>query len=149
MKSIMLMVIIVFGAMVGGCNQTVEKTVDRPAINAGLLDSYNDIAIQNAIIAQHTLFPYHFVPNAAKLNSLGQKDLAILAKHFCENPGKLNVSQGDIESELYQERLNTVRTELTQAGVDTSRIALADGMPGGDALASEQILLILETEKPK
>ena len=52
---------------------------------------YSDAAIENAIIAQQAMFPYHFVEGGAQLNELGQRDLAILAEHYSKQPGTLHI----------------------------------------------------------
>ena len=58
-------------------------------------------------------------------------------------PVDLNVKRGGVSNELYSARRNTVRTYLSRHGVDTNLITLSDGMPGGDGMASEAVLLIL------
>ena len=58
-------------------------------------------------------------------------------------PVDLNVKRGGVSNELYSARKKTVRTYLSSHGVDTNLITLSDGMPGGDGMASEAVLLIL------
>lgn len=60
-----------------------------------------------------------------------------------EFPVGLNVKRGGVSNELYLARRTTVRTYLSRHGVDTNLITLSDGMPGGDGMASETVLLIL------
>jgi len=133
--------------LASGCAETVQQqALDKSLINAELVNTFNDIAIQNAIISQHTLFPYHFVKNGVELNELGQRDLCILAKHFEKNPGHLNVRRNRIPSDLYEARVNLVLERLKEAGIDTERIRLLDDMPGGSGMPSERILTILEGE---
>lgn len=131
-----------------GCQQNAEPGPDQHLVNRRLINSYNDTAIENAIISQHTLFPYHFVQNGAELNELGQRDLAVLAGHFMKHPGILNIRRQDISAELYEARINTVRERLRQAGIDVERMSISDGMPGGSGMTSERVLTILE-EKSK
>jgi len=131
-----------------GCAEDVQQgALDKSLINAELIDSFNDIAMQNAIISQHTLFPYHFVKNGAELNELGQRDIRVLAKHFEKNPGHLNVRRDGVASELYEARIELVLGRLEEAGIDTERITLTDDMPGGAGMPSEKILVILEDER--
>jgi len=135
---------VLFCIIVTGCGQSVEQGPDKHLINSRLINSYNDTAIENAVIAQHTLFPYHFVQNGAELNELGQRDLAVLTGHFMKHPGRLNIRRHDIPAELYEARVNLVRERLQQAGINVERMNISDGMPGGSGMASERVLVILE-----
>lgn len=58
-------------------------------------------------------------------------------------PVTLNVKQGGVSDRLYELRKNTVRSFLESQGVDTKRITLADGLPGGDGLPSMQAVVFL------
>ena len=129
-----------------GCLDTerVQKNESDRQINSQLINTYNDIALQNAIIRQHTLYPYHFVDNSDKLNDLGIRDFGILAKHFAENPGNLNINQGDASAELYYKRVVMISEQLKASGVDISRVQIADAMPGGDGITTERMLKVLE-----
>ena len=137
--------VIFFCILTIGCSETVQQPLDQSMINAELINTFNDIAMQNAIISQHTLFPYHFVENGKELNKLGQRDLSILAKHFENNPGRLNVRRNITSSDLYQARVNLVLERLKEAGIDTGRISVLDDMPGGSGMPSERILNILDS----
>jgi hypothetical protein len=129
-----------------GCDENQSPAVDKGQVNKALVNTYNDMAIQNAIITQHTLFPYHFVQNSANLNELGERDLAILAGHLRDNPGNVNVRRAGNSSGLYQQRVSTVLDSLKAHGVDTARITIADAMPGGDGMVSERVIVILEAD---
>jgi hypothetical protein len=144
MKLSLSMTMLSFCVLTVGCQESAEERPDNRLINSQLVNSYNDIAIQNAIIAQHTLFPYHFVQDGAELNELGRRDLAVLTGHFMKNGGDLNVRRHDTPADLYEARVNLVRDRLQKAGIDTGRMRTSDGMPGGSGMASERILVILE-----
>jgi len=58
-------------------------------------------------------------------------------------PVNLNVKQGDASDELYDARKKAVRSYLESQGVDTSRIALTDGLAGGDGMPSQQAVVFL------
>jgi hypothetical protein len=135
---------VLFCILIFGCQEDVQKNSDNSMINKQLVKSYNDIAIQNAIVSQHTLFPYHFVKNGAELNELGRRDLAALTSHFIKHPGHLNIRRHNTTADLYEARVNMVRERLQEKGIDPERISISDGMPGGSGIASERILIILE-----
>jgi hypothetical protein len=132
--------------LLAGCSEDMQKTQDTHALNSGLIESYSDISIKNAIISQHTLFPYHFVNNSSQLNELGDNDLIILIEHFMKNPGRLNIRQGEVSDEIYQARINLVLEKMKDAGIDRRKINVSDNMPGGSGMSSENVLVILEND---
>jgi len=142
-----VMMSLFFVLMVGGCNENAETGLDKHLINTELVKSVNNIAIENAIISQHTLFPYHFVKNGAMLNELGERDFSVLMRHFTEHTGVLNIRRNSIQQELYDARVKLIVNKLEKAGVDTERMSISDGMPGGPGMSSEKIVTILEKIK--
>ena len=103
-------------------------------------------AVDNAVIRQHTIYPHHFTMDSAELNDLGLRDITILARHFLDHPGKLNVRRAKASDELYMARVSAVKAALSEAGVSTENVRIADGLPGGDGIDSASVLLILESE---
>jgi len=142
-RSMIIMTVLLF-VLMNGCQENMHKNSNNHMINSQLVKSYDDIAIQNAIVSQHTLFSYHFVTNGAELNELGQRDLAALTSHFIRYPGHLNIRCGDISADLYEARINMVRERLLEAGIDMDRISISDDMPGGSGITSERMLIILK-----
>lgn len=111
-------------------------------INMASAKWMNDTAIQNAIIAQHTLYPYHFVTYSACLNELGEHDFCVLIDHYTKHPGPLNLRRGDATAELHEARLQFISDRLAKAGIEVGPIE--DGLPGGEGMLSEFVLMILE-----
>ncbi len=130
-----------------GC-EAEQQPVNDPDVNLDteLVRTLNDIGIENAILAQHTLYPYHFVSNADSLNELGQRDLAVLARHFREYPGALQIQGAEGDGDLYEARVAHVLGRLKDAGVDTDRMTVSDGMPGGSGVPAGRVITILEKE---
>ena len=143
MKPSTMIMIILFCILTIGCQEDMQKNPDNHLVNSQLVKTYNDIAMQNAIVSQHTLFPYHFVTNGAELNELGQRDLAALTSHFIKYPGHLNIRRHNTPADLYEARIDTVHERLIEAGIDKERISISDDMPGGEGITSERILGIL------
>ena len=114
-----------------------------PALDAHMVEAYFSRQMRNAILAQHTIYPYHFDVYSASLNELGERDLDLLARHLKENPGPLGVRQGDASDEVYQARVDTVRGFLMDTGVPADRIAIADALPGGDGAVSDRVIEVL------
>lgn len=148
MKLSTVTIMVMFCILIVGCQENAEKGQDKHFINSQLIKSYNDIAMQNAIISQHTLFPYHFVKNGAELNELGQRDLAVLTSHYIKNTGRLNIRKHNTAADLYEARVKTVLDRLQEAGIDMEQMSISDDMPGGSGMTSEKIIIILQ-QKPK
>ncbi|MCZ6655335.1 MAG: hypothetical protein O7D91_20195, partial [Planctomycetota bacterium] len=45
---------------------------------------------------------------------------------------------------LYEARARTIVDALAKAGVDVERMMVSDGLPGGDGVTSERVLIIQE-----
>jgi hypothetical protein len=101
-------------------------------------------SLQRAIVVQSTLFPYHFVPDSAQLNELGQRDLLVLARHFQAHAGTLAVRGGDAPAPLAEARLRAVIEALTAAGVARDHVVVRDGLPSGDGLASAHVIEVMK-----
>jgi hypothetical protein len=99
--------------------------------------------ITGAIIAEHTLYPYHFVADSSTLNELGERDMRVLATHFRDKSGDLNVRRAGASKELYNARVAGVLEQLRRYGVAVNRIKVADGLPGGEGMTSERVVKVL------
>ncbi len=126
--------------LIVGCEDQQAKKQTEKNLDVELVNTVNNLQVENAIITQHTLYPYHFETDGAGLNDLGQRDLMVLAKHFKEQPGVLNVRKGETGAELYTARVAQVQSRLKEAGVDVSRMTISDGMPGGPGMPSEALV---------
>ncbi|MHC4124149.1 MAG: hypothetical protein ACYSSI_11290 [Planctomycetota bacterium] len=147
-KACLIVELLLICVLICGCEETQQvEPIDKSAVNAELINTFNDISMENAIIAQHTLYPYHFVQNGEQLNELGKRDLSILAAHLKDYPGQLNVRRDGITGDLYQARVTYTLEQLRQAGVDSQRVSVSDGMPGGSGMFSEQVINILESDE--
>lgn len=135
---------ILFCVLLVGCQESTMEGPNEHLVNSQLIDSYNETAIRNAVVAQHTLFAYHFVQNGPELNELGERDFAVLVRHFSKHGGHLNIRRHNSPVELYEARVNLVRQRLEDAGIGMERLSVSDGMPGGSGMASERVLAILE-----
>ena len=123
-----------------GCEEEQAARENRKNLDVELVNTVNNIQVENAIVTQHTLYPYHFVTDGPGLNDLGQRDLMVLARHYKEQPGALNVRRGETRAALYDARVAQVQKQLKEAGVNLDRMTISDGMPGGPGMPSETIL---------
>jgi hypothetical protein len=112
--------------------------------------AYFEESAQAAVIREHTLYAHHFEQDGAALNQLGQRDVRWLAQHYLENPYGLPVSLSvrcaGVTEALYEKRLESVRAAFEQQGLDASLLAIEDGLPGGDGLASGRVHAALTAE---
>jgi len=130
-------------AFMVGCAPNEQKSQNQVLIDSELVNALNDTAIQNAIVSQHTLYPYHFMENGTELNELGRHDFAVLTKYFVEHPGSLNIRRGDVPADLYEARVNMIVEHWKKAGIKMERVHISDGMPGGPGMPSEKVVKIL------
>ncbi len=128
--------------LTAGCDATWEQTKAKSETNEMLVRSYQDDQIRNAIIAQHTIYAYHFIENSAELNALGEHDLGILIEQFKEHAGLLNLRRGAETVNLHEARVQAVVAAIKKAGI-TGKMTVSDGLPGGDGAVSERVIRIL------
>jgi len=124
-------------ALLAGCSAP-----EHPRYGTG--DLLLAASMQRAIVVQSTLFPYHFVPDAAELNELGQRDLLVLARHFEKHSGALSVRAGDDTPALGEARIRAVLDALVAAGVAKDHVTLRDSLPRGEGLASARVIEIMK-----
>jgi hypothetical protein len=126
------------------CRTTYDHQGPVGTRNMWAADEIRDSSMREAVLAQHTLYPYHFEVEAAQLNSLGWRDIEILSRHFGTHGGSLSVRRGGASDELYRQRLAAVEVALTGSGVEPGRVRLSDSAPGGQGTTSERMLEVLE-----
>lgn len=132
-----------------GCSAPGLRVEASSELNTWLARAALDTSVRNAIVTQHTLYDYHFIRDAATLNDLGWRDVTVLAEHFRQYPGALNVRRGSASAALHQERVESVIAALNEAGVEADRVTVSDGLPGGEGMRSEHILVILQEPDPE
>jgi hypothetical protein len=152
MLAVMILAVGQFGCE---CENTVDRDLKPKGaindangpVNTAMVQTMNNQMVDNAIIREHSLYPYHFVVNSAEFNELGWRDLHVLANHYGRYPGPLNVRQGDTPDDLYKARVKAVVDAMTHNGVHMDRIKVTDGMPGGDGITADQVVIITERQK--
>jgi hypothetical protein len=144
MKAIEITMAAAILAISAGCSFMEEAELQkkqRAEANTWLVESFRDAAIENAIVREHTIYPYQFIQNSADMTELGRRDMRVLAEFFRDNPGQLNVRKADTPDELYDKRVKKVVRELADAGVDMDRMDISDGLPGGDGITGSEAVL--------
>ena len=106
-----------------GCRSSASEG-PAPATSEMWVSRWINEATQNeAILREKTVYPYHFVPETAELNDLGLRTVSVLAGHFVQHDGSMNVRQGDASEALQDARLAAVRAHLSER-----RCALPGGL---------------------
>lgn len=135
-------------ATLGSCSMPSTNPEFEGKDNAWGGEAIRNASLNNAIISQHTLYPYHFAGGSAELNDLGERDLHVLTDHFKKAqvgmPSELNVRRGNASPALYEARVKFVLESLTAQGVEGGMVAVKDGLPGGEGMASERVIVILK-----
>jgi hypothetical protein len=150
-------------AGLAGCagDKKDEKPVESPFVTADqnrefdaaiVRANQNDIEA-SGIIRQHTIYPYHFVPDSATLNELGQRDVAVLAHHYASLPADpgvppptMSVRRGDASPGLYDARVRAVTAELARGGVANDHVRIADAAPGGDGMIPGKVKIVIQRD---
>lgn len=147
MRSVTYLALALTGACLCGCKAGggLERVDDqKQPFNRWTIQTLDDDSISNAIITQHTLYPYHFMTGSADLNELGERDVKVLAGHMAKYPGQINVRRGGEDPTLYDARVQALTKMLARLGVPETSIKIADGMPGGDGISTDRAVLILK-----
>ncbi len=127
-----------------GCESLAGNPHEEAEVDRLLAESVFRAQIDQAIVTQNTLYPYHFTQYGYALNPLGLRDLQVLAERYCRNGGVLNVHQGDAPDALYARRVQAVRDALRDLGVPAGNFEIADGLPGGEGLPADDALRALQ-----
>ncbi len=119
----------------------------RRAANEEMVNLPIEEQVRNAVIAQHTIFPHHFVSGTDQLNEIGRRDLLILAGHYRDYPGALGMRPEGTNCELDEARVAAVKGFLEHEGVDVAALTIGDAYPGGDGMASTRVLTAVTPEE--
>lgn len=131
----------------GGCRSATPPARSYGVSEMWVGDSIRAASLNQAIVTQSALYPYHFIHGSAELNELGERDLAVLADHFTKYPGSVKLIQGNASSDLYLARIAKATAEFEAAGIAPDDIEVSNGYPGGPGISSERAITILEAER--
>ena len=68
----------------------------------------------------------------------------MLAEAYAANPGPLSIRRGQTNDGLYRQRVQMVMDSLRCQGVDTAKVTVSDGLPGGEGISSDDAALAIE-----
>jgi type IV pilus biogenesis protein CpaD/CtpE len=111
------------------------------------VDTTRDTGIRDAILTEHTIYPYHFETGTALLNSLGERDLAVLADNYRQNgSGVISLRRGDASDELYAARTLAIKSALTHLGVTADNVKIDDAPASGETATGNDVNAILKAD---
>jgi hypothetical protein len=128
-----------------GCKTEQEQSELRGTAAMRSGETIRNAAIEQAIISQHTLYPYHFITNSPELNELGWRDLGVLVRHFAHASGDLNLARGTTSDALYEKRAQALLTALRTAGIAKDRVAVVEGRRGGAGISGTRRVRIIDS----
>jgi hypothetical protein len=119
---------------------------EQSNLNKVFLRSAFEEQTRNGIVAESTVYPYHFRTNGPQLNELGEQQVRAIAAGYRGNELRVNVPRGDTVDELYQLRVETIRKYFADAGYGSERITVTRGVPGGRGISSDFAIRLFDTE---
>ena len=119
----------------------VQDDVQREADRKFAQEPFDD-QVRQGVIRQKAIFESQFKPDTADLNSIGQRNVHILAQAMRESGGRIAVPRGSANGTLHTARLNAVRKALTDEGIARDRVEVGDGNAGGPGLSTAEALSI-------
>ena len=136
-------------AVLAGCDHK-DPYVNENArlMDQAMMDTVRMQPIDQAVIAQRTLYPYHFVAGNDTLEGIGRHDLRIIVDHYRDQGVPLNVNRGEASEQIYDARVRTVAKFIADCGVPDNRIQIVQGRPGGPGLPGAWVVKILSKMEP-
>ena len=116
----------------------IDDELQAKADQAFVRQPFEDQVAQG-VIRQRTIFEHEFEANSPRLNSLGKRDVRILAGALREDGGTITVRQGAATPELYAARREAVRQALVTEGIAADRFRIGDAQGAASVSTSEAL----------
>ncbi len=141
--------------VLAGCNEPTQRlnapphgephqTADSQGTYVYMMD--------NAMLADMTMNDAHFLPHRAMLNNMGVERLSRMSQLILAYGGSVRMNTDECEESLMNQRMQTVREFLTEAGVPASAQTVVCEMSGGAGMNATESMSIRTNEgtyKPK
>jgi hypothetical protein len=142
-------------ALLAGCNEPSARlnapphgepvqTVDSQGTYVYMMD--------NAMLADMTMTDAHFLPHRAMLNNMGVERLSRMAQLIQAYGGGVRMNTEECDEGLVNQRMQSVREFLTEAGVLVASQSVTCDMAGGAGMNATEAMTIRASEgtyKPK
>jgi hypothetical protein len=135
-------------ALSAGCESSMRQA-DVPddgerAANEQIVRTLFDQDVRNAIVAERTVYPYHFDPDHSSLNELGERQVEVLAPAHRGPRVRISVLRGDADAALYDARVQAVRQRLVASGRDPATLTITEDAPGGRGISSKSVVEFMQ-----
>ena len=134
-------------AGVGGCKSNDERVTDAD-ISADLVDQNRMLVrmalaenVYNGIAQERAVYPDDFEAGSAILNRLGEQRVEMLIDASRNSTQPIAVLRGGASDALYTARLDAVRQELIDGGIQSDAITLTDTHVGGRPQSSDRAII--------
>jgi len=146
-------VVVMVGWWLVGCSENAPSRINSPP--QGHSDRPHDLRedfdymIDNALLADMSISPAHFVPHTPELNASGVRRLERYASILSVYGGTLNYDGVDDEETLATERIGRVKSFLIASGLTPETFSVEKGLAGGSGLDATEAVDIRKESKFK
>ena len=97
--------------------------------------------VDNAMLAEMSVSDIHFIPNTARLNSLGARRLERYAVLLAGYGGTLRYDSTLDDEEIDEQRMQHVHEFLTAAGLRPEQVEVVRDIPGGTGMTATEAVI--------
>lgn len=133
------------GLVVAGCQSDAFRSssgrhLDRIANQEKRSREYEQIMVNNGVMANMSLAEFHFMPHSKQLSGSGVARLDRMALMLDTYGGTVRYAGGMGDDELVAQRIDHVREYLTMTGCNMDRVKIEPGLPGGGGVTARRAL---------
>jgi hypothetical protein len=131
--------------MLAGCqgpSSRLNAPPQGPSERPNKLQDQYTYMNDNALLAEMSMSPAHFIPGRADLNGLGLRRLTRYAELLQQYSGTLHYDGVQDPEPLARERMERMRGFLAQAGLDPKCAQVELGLAGGTGMRGEEAIEI-------
>ena len=129
----------------GGCSETPERLNAPPQGHSNRQHSSQEHYVpmtDNALLADMSMSPVHFVPHQSELNSTGVRRLRRYAEIMKIYGGTLHYDGIGEEDALLKDRMNRIEMYLVSAGLERKNFSVEPGLAGGAGMRADEDIQI-------
>jgi hypothetical protein len=149
MKSQIILAAVGVALIIAGCKTYTRPPEQIRSDNANAVSTLFEAQDEQGIIAQRTIYPYHFVSGTSSLNARGVEVLDVLSGYYKEHSGILSIPRRGEEEALHLARVDGIKSFLTDRGVNTNNVYITmEALPVG-GVSSHEMRRIMESDRER
>ena len=117
-----------------------ERQLDRIANMEQRSREYEQLMINNGVMADMSLAEFHFMPHSMELSGNGVARLDRMAVMLDTYGGNVRYAAAMGDDELVSQRIGKVREYLAMTGCNLDGVTIEPGLPGGSGVSSRRAL---------